>query len=363
MKRTIMILVTILAVAIFTVSCSKKEGANSGVGGKVNNTKAKSITAAGATFPLPYYNKIFKTYTKKVGKILVTYGGIGSGGGIRSLTDKVVDFGATDAFLNNKKLKKMGAEVLHIPTCIGAVVAAYNLDGVLNLKLNPDILAGIFLGKITNWNDTQIKAVNKGIKLPDMKITVVHRSDGSGTTKIFSDYMSKISKDWQEKVGSGKSLKWPVGIGAKGNPGVAGNISSTKGAIGYVGFEFAKSQNIPVASLQNMKGNFIKPSIESITAAAKGDIPQDTRVYITNTDADTGYPITGFTWLIFYKEQAYDGRSFDQALQTMKLLDWILEDVAQRTAIKVNYAPLPTSVRLRAKEILREVTYNGKKVL
>ncbi len=362
MKKMITMFIAVLTIVMFTVSCSKKDGDKASTV-NTSNKKAKSIIAAGATFPLPYYNKIFKTYTKKVGKILVTYGGIGSGGGIRSLTDKVVDFGATDAFLNDKKLKTMGAEVLHIPTCIGAVVAAYNLADTPDLKLTPEILAGIFLGKITNWNDAKIGAVNKGVNLPDMKITVVHRSDGSGTTKIFSDYMSKISSEWKEKVGSGKSLKWPAGIGAKGNPGVAGNISSTKGAIGYVGFEFAKSQNIPVASLQNMKGNFISPSIESITAAAKGDIPKDTRVYITNTDAEIGYPITGFTWLIFYKEQSYDGRSKDQALQTMKLLDWILEEDAQKTAVKVNYAPLPKVVRLRAKEILRTVTYDGKKVL
>ena len=359
MKKMISIFILILTIIMLTVSCSKKDETN----GNANNQKAKSITAAGATFPLPFYNKIFKTYTKKVGKILVTYGGIGSGGGIRSLTDKVVDFGATDAFLNDKKLKAMGAEVLHIPTCIGAVVAAYNLAGISNLKLTPEVLADIFLGKITNWNDAKIGVVNKGVNLPDMKITVVHRSDGSGTTKVFSNYISKISSEWGDKVGSGKSLKWPVGIGAKGNPGVAGNISSTKGAIGYVGFEFAKSQNISVASLQNMKGKFISPSIESITAAAKGNIPLDTRAYITNTDAEIGYPITGFTWLIFYKEQSYDDRSKDQALQTIKLLDWILEDDAQNTAIKVNYAPLPKTVRSRAKEILRTVTYGGKKIL
>ncbi|PID26387.1 MAG: phosphate ABC transporter substrate-binding protein PstS [Candidatus Cloacimonadota bacterium] len=328
-----------------------------------DNKKANAITAAGATFPLPYYNKIFKTYTKDSGKILVTYGGIGSGGGIRSLQNKIVDFGATDAYLTDEKLKKMDSEILHIPTCIGAVVAAYNLPDNPKLKLTPEILSSIFLGKINNWNDPMIKKINKEIDLPNLDITVVHRSDGSGTTKIFSDYLSKVNSEWKEKVGSGKSLKWPVGIGAKGNPGVAGNIKQTKGSIGYIGYEFAKSQNLPVATVQNQKGKFITPSIETITEAANKEIPNDTRAYITNSDSENGYPISGFTWLIFYKEQSYNSRSYDQALQTLKLLDWILNEKAQSTAKKVNYAPLPKSIVAKGKEILRTATYNGKKIL
>lgn len=359
MKKSLKALSGLIMVILLIVSCNDKHQKTLAP----SNRKAKSITAAGATFPLPFYNKIFKTYTKKVSKILVTYGGIGSGGGVRSLKDKIVDFGASDAFLTDKKLAQMPGEVLHIPTCIGAVAIAYNLPQNPNIKLTPQILSAIFLGKITKWNDPLIKAINGSTALPAMNIVVIHRSDGSGTTKIFSNYLSKVSVDWKNEVGSGKSLKWPVGIGAKGNPGVAGNIKQTKGAIGYVGYEFAKSQNIPVAALQNLSGNYISPTIESITIAAKGDIPADTRVYITNTDAKFGYPIAGFTWLVFYKEQMYGDRSYDQAFQTLKLLDWVLSEKAQSTAIKVNYAPLPKSLIARAKEILRTVTYNGKVLL
>lgn len=355
MKKLFSLLI-MAALLLTVVSCGNKKG-------EVSNAKAKILNGAGATFPQPFYNKIFKTYTKSVGKILVTYGGIGSGGGIRSLKDKVVDFGATDAYLNDKKLAAMPSEVLHIPTCLGAVVIAYNLPGKPKLQLTPKVMEGIFMGKITKWNDRAIAELNKGVKLPSMDITFVHRSDGSGTTFIFSDYMSKVSPAWKEKVGAGKSLKWPVGLGAKGNPGVAGTIASTEGAIGYIGSEFAFAQDIPFAKIQNKSGNFIDPSISSVSASAKGSIPADTRVTLTNTDAPDGYPITSFTWLIFYKEQAYDGRSQDQALQTMKLLDWIVSPDAQKTTKKVHYAPLPDAAVAKAKAIIRKVTYNGKQLL
>jgi len=324
-----------------------------------NNEKAKTITGAGATFPQPFYNKIFKSYTKEQG-LLVTYGGIGSGGGIRSLKDKIVDFGASDAFLNDTKLADMPDEVLHIPTCLGAVVAAYNLPGKPELKFTPELMEGIFMGKITKWNDSKIAAVNPGVTLPDLEITVVYRSDGSGTTFIFSDYMSKVSADWSEKIGKGKALQWPVGIGAKGNPGVAGTISQTNGAIGYIGSEYAFAQGIPVASIQNMAGNFILPSVESVSASAKGEMPADTRISLTNTTADDGYPISSFTWLIIYKEQNYSDRSLDQAVQTVKLIDWIVSGDAQKETTKVHYAPLPEAAVAKAKAVLNKVTYNGK---
>ena len=324
--------------------------------------KVSSITAAGATFPMPFYNMVFKTYTKSKG-ILLTYGGIGSGGGIRSLKDKVVDFGATDAFLSDTKAKDLPAEIVHIPTCLGAVVVAYNLPSVEGLKLTDKLLEGIFLGEITKWNDAKLKANNPGLKLPDMAITVVHRSDGSGTTYIFSDYMSKISSAWETQVGRGKSLKWPTGLGAKGNPGVAGTIKATEGAIGYIGSEFAFAQKIPMAMVQNKAGNYVAPSIESISAAAKGELPADTRVMLTNSDDADAYPISGFTWIILYKDQAYDGRSQSQALETVKFLDWLIDTEAQAVAPKVNYAPLPVKAVSQAKAILRSVTYNGKALL
>lgn len=350
--------ITILLAATLLVSCQ-----NSGKKSESSSKEKKvSLTAAGATFPLPYYNMVFKSYTNSSG-ILVTYGGIGSGGGIRSLTDKVVDFGATDAYLSDTKLAEMSADIIHIPTCMGAVVIAYNLPGVEELKLSNVLLEKIFMGEITNWSDAAIKNNNEGIVLPDMEITFVHRSDGSGTTYIFSDYMSKISRNWADAVGTGKSLKWPVGMGAKGNPGVAGTISQTEGAVGYIGSEFAFAQKIKTAKVQNSSGAYIEPSIESISAAAKGGIPDDTRVMLTNSADPTSYPISGFTWIILYKEQSYNGRSEAQALGTVTFLDWLISEEAQASASKVNYAPLPTDAVAKAKALLRSATYEGEILL
>ncbi len=354
--KKLSLIITIASAAIILISCrtgNKPSGAGN---------KKVTITAAGATFPMPYYNQVFEMYTKKTG-ILVTYGGIGSGGGIRSLADKVVDFGATDAYLDDDKIKEMPADVIHIPTCLGAVVIAYNLPGVDGLKLTENLLEGIFMGKITKWNDPAIKDNNRELKLPDKDILVVHRSDGSGTTFIFSDYMSKISPLWKEKVGAGKSLDWPAGIGAKGNPGVAGTISQTKGAIGYIGSEYAFAQKIQIAKVRNSSGNYIAPSVESISAAAKGTIPDDTRAMITNTDDPEGYPISGFTWLILYKEQSYAGRSKAQATETLNLLNWIISPEAQEVTKNINYSPLPDKVVEKAKNILKSVTYKGEALM
>jgi phosphate transport system substrate-binding protein len=305
---------------------------------------------------------VFKAYTQKT-DVLVTYGGIGSGGGIRSLKDKVVDFGATDAFLSDTQLTEMPAEVVHIPTCLGAVVIAYNLEGVDELKLSDQLLEKIFMGEITNWSDAALQSNNPDVNLPDLDITVVHRSDGSGTTYIFSDYMSKVSTRWADAVGTGKSLKWPVGMGAKGNPGVAGTISQTAGALGYIGSEFAFAQKIQTAKVQNSSGVYIEPSIESISAAAQGDIPSDTRIMLTNSSDPSSYPISGFTWIILYKEQSYDGRSQDQALGTVTFLNWLISPEAQGDASKVNYAPLPALAVEKAKALLKGVTYHGKALL
>jgi phosphate transport system substrate-binding protein len=355
MKR-LSLIITIAIGLIIIISCK--------TGDKPADSESKKVTltAAGATFPMPYYNQVFKMYTKETG-ILVTYGGIGSGGGIRSLADKVVDFGATDAFLSDEKIKEMPADIVHIPTCLGAVVIAYNLPGVDGLKLTEDLLEGIFMGEITKWNDPALKANNKGLTLPDKEIMVVHRSDGSGTTYIFSDYMSKSSPLWKEQVGAGKSLDWPTGIGAKGNPGVAGTISQTEGAVGYIGSEYAFAQNIQIAEVRNSSGYYIAPSVESISASAKGTIPDDTRVMLTNTDDPEGYPISGFTWLIMYKEQSYDGRSKAQATETLKLLDWIISPESQEVTKKVNYSPLPDAAVEKAKTILKSVTYKGEALM
>lgn len=349
----------IIMMAVFVLySCGNKSNKN-----ESGKPAAKiTLTAAGATFPMPYYNMVFSQYTQTTGTQL-TYGGIGSGGGIRSLTDKVIDFGATDAFLDDTAMIKMPAEIVHIPTVLGAVVIAYNLPGVDSLKLSNQLLEDIFMGNVKKWNDSKIKSNNPGSNLPDLAITVVVRSDGSGTTHIFSDYMTKISKVWAEKVGVGKSLQWPVGMGAKGNPGVAGTISQTQGAIGYIGSEYAFAQKIQTAKVQNSAGNYIAPTIASVSAAAQAEIPADTRIMLTNPAAADAYPISGFTWIILYKEQNYNNRSKDQALATVKFLDWLVSEQAQAEAEKVHYSPLPAGTAEKAKAILRTVTYDGQSLL
>lgn len=349
-------LIGILALALLLSSCGNSSGGGS------KSSESISITAAGATFPLPFYNLAIKNYSNNTGTQL-TYGGVGSGGGIRSLKDKVVDFGATDAFLNADKEAEMPAEIVHIPTCIGAVVIAYSLPGVEDLKLSNENLQDIFLGRITNWNDTKLKESNPGVELPDLALTVVHRSDGSGTTYIFSDFMSKISPDWENEVGRGKSLQWPVGLGGKGNPGVAGTIKQTAGAIGYIGSEFAFAQKIPVAQVENSAGNYVTPSLASISAAAQGKIPGDTKVMLTCSTDQDAYPISGFTWLILYKEQSYNGRSLAQAEETLKFLSWIIENDAQALAQQVNYAPLPEKTVAQAKKLLGSVVFDGQPLI
>jgi phosphate transport system substrate-binding protein len=225
------------------------------------------------------------------------------------------------------------------------------------------VLASIFLGNIRKWNDNRIKADNPGSSLPDKEITVVYRSDGSGTTFIFSDYLSKISKEWAGKVGTGKSLNWPTGMGAKGNPGVAGIIKQTEGTIGYIGSEYAFAQKIPYVLLQNQAGNFIAPSVESVSAAARGEIPADTRVMVTNSPDPEAYPISAFTWIILYKEQAYNGRNINQARETVKFLQWLVGPDAQAVARQVDYAPLPGKAIQLANDILKSITYEGKPLL
>ncbi len=353
MKKLLLIL---MAIAVFA-ACQNNKKKSAG-----KTEKTVSITAAGATFPMPFYNQLVSDYATKTGT-LVTYGGIGSGGGIRSLKDKVVDFGATDAFLTDEQASELPAQIVHVPTCLGAVVLAYNLTGVPSLKLKNEVLAKIFMGEIKKWNDAQIKADNPGVNLPDLNISVIYRSDGSGTTHIFSDYMSKISEKWAKDIGTGKSLNWPVGMGAKGNPGVAGTIKQTDGAFGYIGSEYAFAQKLPFVSLQNKAGNFIEPSIQSISAAAKGEIPSDTRVMVTNSSDPDAYPISAFTWIILYKEQDYGDRSRQQADETIKFLEWLISSDAQAVAQKVDYAPLPEKVVVLAKAILKSVTYNGEAIL
>ena len=319
-----------------------------------------SVTGSGATFPLPFYNLAFKTYQESKG-VAVTYGGIGSGGGIRSLKDKIVNFAGSDAYLSEKELGEMPGKVLHIPTCMGAVVVAYNLPAVQNLQLSGDLVADIFLGKITKWNDPRIAEQNAGATLPDMAITPTYRSDGSGTTFVFTDYLTKVSAEWADKMGVSKALKWPTGLAAKGNPGVAGTIKQTEGAIGYVGSEYAFAMKMPMAKLRNAAGNYVEASTASISAAATGEIPADMRAMITNSSAPEAYPISCFTWLLVYQDQATNAKTTPvDAKATVDLLKWMLGSEAQALTTKVHYAPLPASLVSKATKALDGVTHNGK---
>ena len=342
-----------LAFAIAIVSC----GSNATNGSR----KAQELSGAGATFPLPFYNVVFEEFSNINGDV-VAYGGIGSGGGIRNLHDKIVDFAGSDAFLTNKEMAEI-APVVHIPTCMGAVVIAYNLDGVEELKLTGEVIADIFAGNIKIWNDERLAVLNPDVTLPNEAIIPIFRSDGSGTTFVFTDYLTKVSPMWKEKFGTGKSVNFPLGQAAKGNPGVANVISQTKNSIGYIGSEYAFAQKIPYAHIQNVRGEFILPSPATISAAASGTIPVDTRCSITNSSATGAYPISTFTWMIIYKEQNYADRSKERAIATLDLLKYILSDEAQSITSEVHYAPLPTKAKELSLKNLNTVTYNGVTIL
>ena len=352
MKKILYSIVTV-ALAVCMASC----GNSNGNGGR----KAQELSGAGATFPLPFYNVVFEQFSQANGDV-VAYGGIGSGGGVRNLRDKIVDFAGSDAFLTEKEMEQMPA-VIHIPTCMGAVVLAYNLPGVNDLILSGEVVAEIFAGQITKWNDPKITALNAGVSLPDETIIPTFRSDGSGTTFVFTDYLTKVSPMWAAQYGAGKSVSFPVGQAAKGNPGVAGVVAQTKNSIGYVGSEYAFAQKIAYAKMVNQRGEVVEPSAQSISAAASGEIPADTRCSITNSDAAGAYPIATFTWMIIYKEQNYSNRSVEQATATLDMLQYILSDEAQKITSEVHYAPLPTKAKELGIANMKSVTYNGETIL
>ena len=322
----------------------------------------KTLLGAGSSFINPLFSKMFADYNAKTG-IQVNYQSIGSGGGILQLTNKTVDFGASDGPLNDEQTAKFGVPVLHIPQASGAVVITYNLPGNNNnINLTPDIIADIFLGKIKTWNDARITSINKGMNIPGLPILVAHRSDGSGTTNIFTNYLSKVSAEWKSKVGSAGAVNWPAGLGGKGNEGVAGLVKQTPGAVGYVELIYALQNKMDYAKIQNKKGKFIIPSIASVTSAGNVKMPDDAKIFITDTDAPDGYPIAGFTWVLIYKEQNYNGRSKDRATKLLKLLWWNIHE-GQAFTQPLNYSPLSKEAQKIAEKILKSATYDGKAIL
>jgi len=348
---TIMAFVGVLSSAFIPISKSTAKSQASDV----------ELLGAGASFPYPLYSKMFNEYNINTG-VKINYQSIGSGGGIKQLMSKTVDFGASDAFLNDEEMAKMPKAVVHIPTCLGAAVVTYNIPGDPILKFTPDVVADIFLGKIVNWNDARIIKLNPGVKLPDMPISIVHRSDGSGTTFIFTDYLSKVSEDWKNKVGHKTSVDWPAGLGAKGNEGVSGMIKQTPGAIGYLELIYALQNKMPVALLKNKSGKFVEATIQSVTAAANQTIPADARVSITNTDAPDGYPISSFTWILLYKEQNYDSKPEAKAKEVVKLVWWMTHE-GQKYAAPLMYAQLPKAAMKVVEANLKSIVFSGKSIL
>jgi phosphate transport system substrate-binding protein len=312
-----------------------------------------TLNGAGATFPNPMYSKWFSEYHKLHSDVQINYQPIGSGGGIRQVIAGTVDFGASDMPMTDDQLREAKFKVLNIPTVLGAVVPAYNIPGVTGeIKFTPDALAGIFLGKITKWNDKAIAGANPGVNLPNQDILVVHRSDGSGTSFIWTDYLSKVNAEWKNQVGSGTSVKWPIGLGGKGNEGVAGSIRQLQGSIGYVELIYAVQNNIAYGSVRNAAGNFVKASLEGVTAAAAAapKMPADFRVSIANAPGKDSYPISSFTWLLIPAQSKDPAKGKILA----DFLNWMVTDGQKMTAA-LSYAPLPESVAEKVKEAIKQV--------
>jgi len=331
-------------------------------GAFVADASAANLTGAGATFPYPIYSKWFDMYHEKTGTE-INYQSIGSGGGIKQISEQTVDFGASDGPMTDEQLAAAkGGPIMHVPTVMGAVVLTYNVEGVkTGLKLTPDVIADIFTGRIVKWNDGAIAKANPGVELPPRDIVVVHRSDGSGTSYIFTDYLSKVSANWRDKVGRGTAVSWPVGLGGKGNEGVTGLVKQTPFSIGYVELIYALSNDLPYASVKNKSGEFVKPSLESVTAAAAGvaaDMPEDFRVSITDAPGPAAYPISGMTWLLVYEKQ----KDAEKGQKLVGFLNWMLGD-GQKQASDLHYAPLPPAVATKALAALGKITTSDGKPL
>src|SRR5215212_9164645 len=350
-KRSFQLVVWFSAVICLFASIACNNNGGSGFG-------SVTLQGAGATFPAPLYQKWLSEYGNLHSNVKIDYQSIGSGGGIKQLKEQTVDFGASDAPMSDADLKATPGEVLHVPTVLGAVVITYNLDGVSQpLRFSPEVVADIFLGKIKKWNDPKIAADNPGVTLPANDITVVHRSDGSGTSAVFTDYLSKVSPEWKEKVGSGTSPSWPTGMGGKGNEGVTGQVKSTPNTIGYVELAFAVQNKLPVTLIKNASGNFIEPSIDTVTAAAAAsaaNTPDDLRVSITNAAGAQAYPISSYTYILVYKNQKHAGKG--KAL--VDFLWWGIHD-GEAYAKELQYAPLPADIVTRAEAKIKLVTAGG----
>src|SRR2546427_1231852 len=329
----------------------------------VSPATAQSLTGAGATFPNPIYSKWFDAYNKKTG-VQINYQSIGSGGGIKQFTEGTVDFGASDAPMSQDQMSAVQGKVHHIPTVMGAVVMTYNLPalGSAKLKLDGPTIADTYFSRVTKWNDRRIAALNPGIKLPDGDVIVVHRSDGSGTSFIFTDYLSKVSAEWKEKVGSAGSVNWPAGLGGKGNEGVTQQVKQSEGAIGYVELIYAVANKLPYAEVKNAAGKFVEPSLASVTAAAasaKFEPNTDFRVSITNAPGEASYPISSFTWLLVQPDMKDVAKA--KALKTF--LEWMITDEAQQMATGLQYAPLPKPVVALIQTRIRTLKANGKPIV
>lgn len=312
-----------------------------------------TINGAGATFPYPIYSKWFDEYAKVDPSVRFNYQSIGSGGGQKQIMAQTVDFGASDGPMSDENLKRAPGKLLHIPTVAGAVVMTYNLPGNPALKLDSETIAGIYLGTIKKWDDPKVAALNSGVSLPDQEIVVVHRSDGSGTTFIFTDYLSKVSADWKAKVGNNTSVNWPAGLGGKGNEGVSGQVKQTPGAIGYVELIYAKQNKMPFAEVKNSDGIFVRPTADSVTAAmATAQIPDDFRFSITNADGKGSYPIAGATWLLVYEHQ----KDATKGAKLVEFLKWSMAK-GEEMVKQLDYAPLPQELRERVLNRINEIKF------
>jgi phosphate transport system substrate-binding protein len=323
------------------------------VGVTATTSAQMMINGAGATFPYPIYSKWFDEYAKVDPSVRFNYQSIGSGGGQKQILAQTVDFGASDGPMSDDNLAKAPGKILHIPTVAGAVVVTYNLEGNPMLRLDGETSAAIFLGKIKQWNDPKLASLNPGVKLPDKEIVVVHRSDGSGTTFIFTDYLSKMSPEWKTKVGNNTSVNWPTGIGGKGNEGVAGQVRQTPGALGYVELIYAIQNKMPYADLKNAAGEFVKPALESVTAAlATADVPDDFRFSMTNAPGKDAYPIAGATWLLVYRDQ----KEAAKGKKLVEFLKWALTK-GEAMANALDYAALPPALQQRVMRRIDEIKY------